>query len=232
MLALIHGISIAVHHSPVASYKLGLCLFVSSIALTVSAVITVFRVLQKKDTLHVTTTVIILGSVQLGAAVGLALSAVALPRRPDVLIDGRPVDRQRTVSALSRYTWSWVEPLLRLASVNQDLTLDDVPRGDHRLRSEDLQRAWDTSQPRATLLRSLVCRFRVRMALLYSVTVVRCVVSVVPFWAMHRVIGILENEGREGVHRIELPALVIIMALSNLIDGVGCPSSSTMRLWY
>lgn len=206
------------HHSPVTSYKLGLWLLLSAILLLASPIVTLVSVLKETQTYDDPTAILCI--IQLAAAFTLAVSSTTLPRRPEVSINGHPVDSQRSVSALSRFTWEWIQPLLQLASVNQDLTLDDVPRGDHTLRAADLQKEWDASKPRATLLRSLSWAYKGRMGLLWSVTLVRGLISVLPFWAMLRIISILENEGREGIHRFELPALVVIMALSNLLDGV------------
>lgn len=221
-LALIQSISIAIQHAPVAAYRLGLWLLLSSIILVVVPVINLLREVRKNETLI--DVVAILTIVEAAASLALALSTATLPRRPDVALNDRPVDRQRTVSVLSRYTWSWITPLLTLASVNQDLTPDDVPLGDHKLRSGDLQREWDAVKHRGTLLSSLAWAYKGRMVLLWAVTLVRGVLSVAPFWAMLRIINILENEGRDGIHRIELPGLVVIMALSNLLDGVSpCP---------
>lgn len=45
----------------------------------------------------------------------LALASILIPRRPDVLYGGEPVDGNFTVSALSRFTWAWGDKILELA---------------------------------------------------------------------------------------------------------------------
>lgn len=57
------------------------------------------------------------------------LVSLALPRRPDVFQpdqSARPVDGQRTVSVLSRYTLSWATPLLSFAKRKGRLDLSDL----------------------------------------------------------------------------------------------------------
>ena len=89
--------------------------------------------------LHVTLTV-----VQVAASL-LSLSAnVSLPRRPDVLRDGKVVDRQYTTSLISRFTWAWPSPILYFATMNKRLEIEDLPQIDHRTRSEYLRHAFET----------------------------------------------------------------------------------------
>ena len=70
-------------------------------------------------------------SAQLALTVFAGISSVSLPRRPIVFKEGVPVDGMYTVSALSRYSFTWVAPLLRLAHRSQRLELTDLPKMDH-----------------------------------------------------------------------------------------------------
>jgi hypothetical protein len=75
-----------------------------------------------------------------------AFSSLSLPRRPEVYHDGNPVDGMYTVSALGRYTFGWVAPLLTLSRKNNRLELDDLPKMDHHTRSQDLSEEWASKQ--------------------------------------------------------------------------------------
>jgi len=150
----------------------------------------------------------------------LAASTVLLSRRPDVFFQGCEVDRQRTVSALSRYTWGWIEVLLRQASLKNDLDADEIPHADHTLRSDELKKTWDGLEARSTLLRSLICAYKGSLGLLWIVTIVRCIVSIMPFWTMLQVLNILEDREAKASHPIELLGLILGMAISNLLDAV------------
>lgn len=88
----------------------------------------------------------ILSAVDVILALLVACSALLLPRRPDVLRNGTIVDRQFTVSALSRLTFNWVESLLSLAARKRDVRVGDLPELDHKTRSEALQTSFAKQQ--------------------------------------------------------------------------------------
>jgi hypothetical protein len=150
----------------------------------------------------------------------LSVSCSLLPRRPDVYVENKKkVDGQRTVSLLSRYTWSWARSIYSSAAAKGDLVPEDVPQPDHSHRSEDLLRAWHGAS--GSLLRDLVRHYWQKVLWLCIFTVIRCLVSIVPMYIMLRIITMLEQRdaGRAcGVFEIML--LVGGMALSNLVDSV------------
>ncbi|EEU35999.1 uncharacterized protein NECHADRAFT_49776 [Fusarium vanettenii 77-13-4] len=151
-------------------------------------------------------------------AVGLALSCGILPRRPHVFYDNRKVDAQWTVSTLSRYTWTWVQPLLLHAALHNDINLEDVPQPDSRMRSQALKSAWDRLDKTFSLIKSLFGAYKGKLAILWAVTLVRCAVSIGPFWFMLRTLNILEHQVI-GSHNMELMALILGMSISNLLDS-------------
>ncbi|KAH6876396.1 hypothetical protein B0T10DRAFT_414530 [Thelonectria olida] len=154
-------------------------------------------------------------------ALALGIASTTLPRRPDVFFKKCKVDRQWTVSALNRFTWTWVQPLLRHASIHNDVGTEDVPQPDANLRAENLKQHWDmlntTTAP--SLFRTLMGVYRVQLALLWTVTLLRCLVSILPFWSMFRILGILEDPTSRGSQLIELLALITCMTASNLLDA-------------
>lgn len=156
------------------------------------------------------------------AAVGLALYCGMLPRRPHVSYDNRKVDAQWTVSTLSRFTWTWVQPLLQHASLHNDINLEDVPQPDSRMRSQVLKSEWDRLDKTSSLMKSLFSAYKGKLAILWAVTLVRCAVSIGPFWFMLRTLNILEHQVI-GSHNMELMALILGMSISNLLDSVSLP---------
>lgn len=153
-------------------------------------------------------------------SLGLAISSISLPRRPDVVFQSCKVDRQRTVSALRRYTWSWIESLLQQASVKNDLDLDDIPCADQTLRADELDRQYDGFEVDSTLLRSLLCGYKGKLGWSWLVTIVRCLISIMPYWTMLRTLEVLENRELKFSHQLELLGLVLGIAIFNLIDSV------------
>jgi hypothetical protein len=71
---------------------------------------------------------------ELAAAVSLLFMLASIPRRPLVFFKGQAVDQQHGASIISRYSFSWVFPVLRLAK-SRPLTLHDLPSVDHEIRA-------------------------------------------------------------------------------------------------
>lgn len=164
----------------------------------------------------------LLSAISTMVAVGLWLSCSVLPRRPDVFYENRKVDGQWTVSTLSRYTWAWVQPLLRHASLHNDIDLQDVPQPDSRMRSQALKSEWDKADRTSSLMKSLFGAYKAKLTILWAATLVRCGVSIGPFWFMLRTLNILEHQAI-GSQNMELMVLILGMSISNLLDSVSLP---------
>ncbi|KAH7273597.1 P-loop containing nucleoside triphosphate hydrolase protein [Fusarium solani] len=217
-LVLLHAISLSAHHSSVKVHNLGLWLLASGL---VVATLTVPQLITEAQ--HVSSDnvpVVILRAVNVVAVISLCLSSVLLPRRPEVYFKNRKVDGQWTVSALSRYTWTWVEPLLQYASKRNDLDADDVPHPDRKLRSGLLKHDWDSMRFDGSLLRALLWAYKGSFVLQWSVTIFRNFLGLLPFWTMLRLINILEQRDSRGSGpSLELWILVFAMAAFNLLDA-------------
>ncbi|KPM40692.1 ATP-dependent bile acid permease [Neonectria ditissima] len=216
-LVLIHAISLGAHHSSVRSHDLGLWLLASALVIASLTIPHLTQMAQQvsgqKDP------VVILRAINAVAVIALAFSSVLIPRRPDVYFKGLKVDSQWTVSALNRYTWTWVEPLLHYASKKNDLDGDDVPQADLKLRAEDLKKDWDAFKFEGSLLRSLLWAYKGGVAIQWGLTIIRCFLGILPFWIMLRLIRILEQRGSDTTPTLELWGLVIWMAIFNLLDA-------------
>ena len=153
------------------------------------------------------------------AAVGLTVASVTLPRRPNVFFSDSKVDSQWTVSILNRYTWTWIQPLFLHASIHNDIDVKHVPQTDAKLRSECLKKDWDKLRSSPSLFRSIFSVYKGKLALLWTVTLVRCIVSILPFWFMFCILNILQ-ERKTASYSVQLLALILCMAVSNLLDSV------------
>lgn len=160
----------------------------------------------------------------------LAVVSGMLPRRPEIVYDGAKVDRQWTVSLLSRLTWSWIQPLLRHASLHDGLEGEDVPHADFNLRSKQLAKEWNKFAHKPTLFLSLAAAYKGRLAVLWAATLVRCAVSILPFWFMLRILKILETEVTRS-NPVQLFNFVLGMAVSNLADSVSVIRAPPVELY-
>ncbi|CAM1504527.1 Fc.00g021180.m01.CDS01 [Cosmosporella sp. VM-42] len=212
---LVHAISLAAHHSPVRSHDLGLWLLLSSVVTTALTFLQLAKVVQQVANRNDPET--ILRAINVITAIALGFASVLLPRRPEVLFNDRKVDGQWTVSALSRYTWAWPRPLLDQATKKNDLDAADVPEPDHTIRAERLTHEWEKINYQGSLLSAILWTYKIRLAIPWTATIVRCFLSLMPYLAMLRLIKILEGEGREG-NTLELWALVVCLGLFTLVD--------------
>ncbi|KAM0548523.1 hypothetical protein ACHAPJ_009846 [Fusarium lateritium] len=215
-LTFIHAVCIALQHSPVKCHNLGLWLLSPAFFLAISSI----PRLKHLSTFiqHSPGDVAVLLAINILAAIGLAIASISLPRRPDVFHNNVDIDRQWTVSVINRLTWSWIQPLLNHAALQRDVDVSDVPQADSRLRSQGLKSQWDDLKQHASLFRQLVAAYKGKIAFLWAVTLVRCVISILPFWLMLRIINILEGETARSGH-VQLMSFVLCMALSNLLDS-------------
>ena len=95
---------------------------------------------------------------QLVLALLTGFTGVSLTRRPKVYLDGNLVDDMYSVSALSRYSFTWVEHLLYLAHVKKRLELDDFPVMDHHTRAKELSTSWESKdRPRKLWIELVLC---------------------------------------------------------------------------
>ncbi|RDH38095.1 ABC transporter [Aspergillus welwitschiae] len=130
---------------------------------------------------------------QFGISCFRATLCLLLPRRPDVYHDGQIVDRERTVSAMERLTFSWVDNLLNHAVANEGLEIDDLPKMPFNTRSETLHTHLDRMRGSRALWRSLVVAHQNSLILQSSLSMIICVLSFGPQAAMYGILTSLEN---------------------------------------
>lgn len=201
------------------SYNLGLLLAVSALVLCLWSSRNSVQYVPRHDTNEVSICIAwIFNSL---TSLALAIASVSLPRRPDVIFQGCEVDRQSTISALRRYTWSWIEPLRQQASVNNDLNPSEIPYSDHKLRTDELNKRFSNFEVHSTLLRSLLGGYKRRLGRSWLVTILQCLVNVMPYRTLLRTLELLESRETKASYRMELLGLVLGIALYNLIDSVG-----------
>ncbi|CAG9962913.1 unnamed protein product [Clonostachys byssicola] len=214
----LHGVCIAAHHSSVKSHILGIWLWVSALSLMASSIARLMQ-LSPKPHGHVNP-LAMLDAVNIVASCVVCLLSVMLPRRPDVLHNGCKVDRQSTVSFISKYSWSWVEPLLRLAIAKGDLDYADVPGPNHSLRASELQNSWIRFGFQSTsLFESIIWAHKGKIALLWTISSLKGAMSILPYWSMLSIITLLESDENRSSYIIRLLLLVGIMTFTNLLDA-------------
>ncbi|KAI1271336.1 P-loop containing nucleoside triphosphate hydrolase protein [Xylaria sp. FL0933] len=132
--------------------------------------------------------------------VGLGFASVTLPRRPDVFYENELVDRLYTVSAWSRYNYSWASGVLGLGAKKKNLDLPDLPRPNHYVRSKDAVAEWESHNFNHPLWISVVLAHKWAFAIQWALSLVSAVLNFAPQWVVLQLLHLLER--RQGNERV------------------------------
>lgn len=135
---------------------------------------------------------IVFSAIQLFAALLSLLSCLLFPRRPSVSHKGKPVDKQYTVSALNRWTWTWAGEYLALAKIN-GLSLEDVPPLHLRVRSGYLHSCFSAMKLKPQLWRTLINSHFREIVVQSFVSFAQGVLQFGPQLAMYKLLELLER---------------------------------------
>jgi hypothetical protein len=125
-----------------------------------------------------------------------ALSSISLPRRPEVFYEGKPVDGMFTVSALGRYNFTWVAPLLAMSRKKNRLELEDLPIMDHRTRSKDLSEAWASKEHKRALWIEVFLAHKGSFMAQWFLTLLQAFGNFAPQFVIFHILKILEKRTR------------------------------------
>ena len=134
---------------------------------------------------------------QLGAATISLFACLFLPRRPSVYHKSQTVDKQYTVSAINRWTWTWASEFLSLARINKRLNLSDVPQLHFGARSSYLAGHFTLMKPRDRLWKTL---FRVHwreFMVQWLLSLAQGVIQFAPQLAMYKLLELLEDQSEK-----------------------------------
>jgi ABC-type multidrug transport system fused ATPase/permease subunit len=192
ILLLLQATALFLEPNPAGRYTLGVHGAWSALLLTV--VICLENALLRErisDTkghlVHIT-----LSATQLVAAILLCLTYTMLPRRPDVLRNGKIVDQQYTVSLLDRYTFSWPGPLVKYAKTNRTLEISDLMELDHPTRAENLQKKFHELKPRRKLWMSIFFAHEAAFIQQYILVALVAFTQFAPQFALLKILRALE----------------------------------------
>ncbi|PYI03083.1 ABC transporter [Aspergillus sclerotiicarbonarius CBS 121057] len=164
---------------------------------------------------------------QSGIACLRAAFCILIPRRPDVRHDGQVVDRERTVSALTRLTFSWVNDLLNYALANKGLDIDDLPKLPFTARSQTLHARLEQTRGSRELWKSLVLAHRNSLIIQASLSIIACALNFGPQVAMYGILKALE--GRSSTTEEVDQAWVWVFGLATVLI---LASSVESWLWW
>ncbi|ETI29167.1 hypothetical protein G647_01620 [Cladophialophora carrionii CBS 160.54] len=143
LLVLSQAAIIYVTPSSTQRYRLGVFSSFSALSIAIAVAVENISLWQAESSplprnIHLTFSIILFA-----AGIGLAVSSLCIPRRPDVYWNDKIVDRENTVSLLSKLTFSWAAPILSFAAKNKGLDYDDLHEIDFENRSRELRREFE-----------------------------------------------------------------------------------------
>lgn len=121
-----------------------------------------------------------------------------LPRRPDVYTAGQVVDREGTVCAVARYSFHWIDGILKQTGKNQGVEVDDLPQLPYRRRCETLHANFELNRaPKRKLWRTIILVHQGPIFLQLTLTLVNAVLSFCPQIVLYRILSSLEPHARD-----------------------------------
>jgi ABC-type multidrug transport system fused ATPase/permease subunit len=166
----------------------------------------------------------ILLSTQLALYTLRGLSCLLLPRRPHVFFEGQVVDQEFSSSAYNRFTYGWATTLLRYASANKGLTINDLPKLPFAARAETVHIRLEGFLGGRKLWVALVRRHMRALIVQGLLSLVVCVLGFGPQVALYKILTTLE--AREVLSGDSVEAWVWVCGL-----GVLLALSSSIESW-
>ncbi|CAG7931866.1 unnamed protein product [Penicillium olsonii] len=136
-----------------------------------------------------------LQSAQIGCAFLRGLCAVLLPRRPDVYVDDKIVDRELSTSLLGRFSFSWAGGLLKYAAEKKSMDLDDIPKLPASKRAGFLREKLESVRGNRKLWRAIASAHPGALVAQTILSFVICFLAFGPQLALMRILQTLELRG-------------------------------------
>ncbi|KAK2747506.1 hypothetical protein FQN57_001998 [Myotisia sp. PD_48] len=165
----------------------------------------------------------ILSAIQLIVSAALFCAYISLPRRPDVFIGEKLVDRQYTGSMISRMTFGWPKHLISFISKKPNVEIEDLPLMDHYTRSESLLEQFASSD-RPKLWRHLLYMHYPILIEQWGLSALESVLTFLPQVSIYFILRSLER--RQAGEDIGYDAWFSTLAL-----GVGLLLSTWADTW-
>lgn len=134
---------------------------------------------------------------QIASAFLCALFNVLLPRRPNVFYNGKPVDRELTVSAFGRYTFSWASSILDYTLKNRTLELDDLPKLRFAKRAAQLRADFERAKGTRKIWKALLLTHWQSLLLQLCLTLIIGILAFGPQTALFNILSALEARGSD-----------------------------------
>ena len=217
-LLVIMIVSIATEHESATRFDYGRLSAISSIAILIALCVRFWVFLSDTNDIKVYDILVV---VQVVAAILCCVSSLLLPRRPFVVDVDQLVDGQYTVSALSRYTFTWAGRILALARHKKTLNLEDLSKLHLRARSAHLQKDFESKRKRDHLWKGLVVAHYAEILFQSFFAVAESAAQFVPQISMYLLLTTIETR-RKGTPTPKIAwVFVVTLGLSIIFASWG-----------
>ncbi|CAG7965014.1 unnamed protein product [Penicillium nalgiovense] len=132
---------------------------------------------------------------QIASAALRAVSCVLIPRRPDVYYEDKLVERELSVSLLSRFTFSWANELLNYAVKHNTMDLEDIPKLTASRRADFLREKFEIARQNRKLWIAIVVAHLGPLITQTMLSLAICFLSFGPQVALFQILRTLELRG-------------------------------------
>ncbi|KAJ6125159.1 ABC transporter integral membrane type 1 [Penicillium samsonianum] len=132
---------------------------------------------------------------QIATAALRAVFCVLIPRRPDVYYEDELVERELSVSLLSRFTFSWANGLLNYAVKHKTMELEDIPRLVASKRADYLREKFEIARQNRKLWIAIVVAHLGPLIAQTILSIGICFLSFGPQVALFQILKTLELRG-------------------------------------
>lgn len=154
------------------------------------------------------------------AALVLILSSLSIPRRPDLFLNGKKVDEMRSVSLISRYTFTWAGTLLKLAFQKGRLEEHDLPVLDSKRRAHELQRLFNQVAESPRLYYQIYLAHWRAVNIQWTLSLVNAFTTFAPQYIMFQLLKCLEKRSSGVDVRYEAWFWLICLGLTKTVDSL------------
>jgi len=151
---------------------------------------------------------------ELALSVLLTFTSVSIPRRPELFKNGKVVDREYTVSLISRFTFSWPAPVLAYAAKNRKLTHDDLPVINYGMRAQTLQTSFDAVGKKDKLWKQIFFSHKRWFIAQWTLQIFAAFTNFLPQIVLYTVLNLLEARDAGGDVQFQLWIVAIGLGLA------------------
>ncbi|OQE30871.1 hypothetical protein PENFLA_c002G04157 [Penicillium flavigenum] len=160
---------------------------------------------------------------QIASAALRAVFCVLIPRRPDVYYEDQLVERELSVSLLSRFTFSWANGLLNYAVKHNAMDLEDIPKLTASRRADFLREKFEIARQNRKLWIAIVVAHLGPLIAQTMLSLAICFLSFGPQVALFQILRTLELRGtpdwNAGESYIWVVALGGLLFLASSVDA-------------